>query len=116
VTDKVVVLVTCGSAKEARRIARSLVEQRLAACVNILGVPVRSIYRWKGRVESARESLLIIKSSRKRFAALQGAIRKLHCYDVPEIIALPIERGSCDYLAWLAESIRPSRISRKIHT
>jgi periplasmic divalent cation tolerance protein len=105
-TDKIVVLVTCGSAREARRIARSLVEQRLAACVNILEVPVRSIYRWKEKVESAREMLLIIKSSRKRFVALQNAIRKLHSYDMPEIIALPIEKGSRDYLAWLAESIR----------
>jgi len=116
VTDKIVVLVTCGSAKEARRIARSVVEQRLAACGNILEVPVRSIYRWKGRIESAKESLLVIKSSRMRFVALQDAIRKLHSYDVPEIIALPIERGSRDYLAWLAESIRPPRLSRKIHT
>jgi periplasmic divalent cation tolerance protein len=105
-TDKIVVLVTCGSAREARRIARSVVDQRLAACVSILEVPVRSIYRWKGKVESAKETLLIIKSSRKRFVALQNAIRKLHSYDVPEIIALPIERGSRDYLAWLAESIR----------
>jgi periplasmic divalent cation tolerance protein len=105
-TDKIVVLVTCGSANEAGRIARSLVEQKLAACVNILEVPVRSIYRWKGKVESAKETLLIIKSSGKRFAALQNAIRKLHSYDMPEIIALPIEKGSRDYLAWLAESIR----------
>jgi len=115
-TDKIVVLVTCGSANEAGRIARSLVEQKLAACVNILEVPVRSIYRWKGKVESANELLLIIKSSRKRFAALQNAIKQLHSYDVPEIIALPIVSGSRDYLTWLAESIRPSRMSRKIHT
>jgi len=115
-TNKIVMLVTCGSAKEARRIARALVEQKLAACVNILEVPVRSIYRWKRKVESAKELLLIIKSSRKRFRALQAAIKRMHSYDVPEIIALPIERGSRDYLAWLAESIRPSRLSRKIHT
>ena len=115
-TDKIVVLVTCGSAKEARRIARRLVEQRLAACVNILEVPVRSIYRWKGNVESATERLLIIKSSRKRFAALQRAVQKLHSYDVPEIIALLIESGSHDYLSWIDESIRPSRSSRKNHT
>jgi periplasmic divalent cation tolerance protein len=116
VTDKIVVLVTCGSAKESRRIARRLVEQRLAACVNILEVPVRSIYRWKGNVESATERLLIIKSSRKRFAALQRAVQKLHSYNVPEIIALPIESGSRNYLAWLSESVRPSRSSRNIHT
>ena len=110
-TDKIVVLVTCGSAKEARKIARVLVEQRLAACVNILEVPVRSIYRWKGNIDSAKEVLLIIKSSLKRFATLQKAIRKLHSYDVPEIIALPIERGVGDYLTWLDESIRPPRSS-----
>ncbi|HYL68073.1 MAG TPA: divalent-cation tolerance protein CutA [Candidatus Limnocylindria bacterium] len=114
-TDKIVVLVTCGSAKEARRIAHSLVEQKLAACVNVFEAPVRSIYRWKGRVESAKESLLIIKSSRKRFTALQNRIKQIHSYDVPEIIALPIERGSRDYLKWLDESTRPSRSSRKIH-
>jgi periplasmic divalent cation tolerance protein len=116
VTDKIVVLVTCGSPREARRIARVLVEQRLAACANVFEVPVRSIYRWKGRVESAKELLLTIKSSRKKFAALQNAIRKLHSYDVPEIIALPIVSGSRDYLAWLSESLRPSLRSRKIHS
>jgi periplasmic divalent cation tolerance protein len=115
-TDKIVVLVTCGSAKQAGRIARSLVERRLAACVNILGVPVCSIYRWKGKVESAKESLLLIKSSRKRFAALQYAIKQLHSYIVPEIIALPIERGSRGYLTWLGDSIRPPQMRRKHHT
>ena len=104
-TDKIVVLVTCGSAKEARQIARSLVEQRLAACVNILEFPILSVYRWKGKVETAPELLLIIKSSRKQFAALQRAVKKLHSYDLPEIIALPIERGSREYLAWIGESL-----------
>lgn len=114
-TDKIVVLVTCESAKGARRIARALVEKRLAACVNILGVPVHSIYRWKRKVESAREFLLVIKSSRKRFAALESGIKNLHSYDVPEIIALSIERGSRDYLTWLTESIRPDRVLGKSH-
>ena len=115
-TDKIVVLVTCGSAKEARQIARTLVEQKLAACVNILEVPVRSIYRWKGRVESARELLLIVKSSRNRFAALRRTIQRLHSYDLPEIIALPILSGAREYLKWLGESIRPARNSRKVRT
>jgi periplasmic divalent cation tolerance protein len=114
-TDKIVVLVTCGSPKEARRMARSLVERRLAACANILEVPVESVYRWKGRVESAKEVLLVIKSARKRFAGLERAIKKLHSYEVPEIIALPIERGSREYLAWIAESIRPGRRRKKTH-
>src|SRR5580693_10679 len=104
-TDTIVVLVTCGSLREARTIARELVERRLAACGNIVEAPVRSIYRWKGKVESAREVLLILKSSRRRFAALAAAIRKLHSYDVPEIIALPVVAGSPAYLKWISDSL-----------
>jgi len=104
-TDKVVVLVTCRSAKEAERIARALVKSRLAACGNILRSPVRSIYRWKDKIESAREFLLLIKTSRRRFSKLQAAIKRLHSYEVPEIIALPIAAGSEGYLSWLAEAI-----------
>ena len=104
-TDKCVVLVTCGSLTEARRIARAVVDARLAACVNILPGAVLSTYRWKGRVESARERLLLIKTSRKRVAALQTAVARLHSYDVPEFIALPILAGSRAYLAWLEESL-----------
>lgn len=105
-TDKVVVLMTCGSAKEARRIAKAVVERRLAACVNILDARVHSIYRWKGRVESAKEFLLVMKTSRRRFAVLQKKIQELHSYDVPEIIALPIVGGAHDYLRWLADSVK----------
>jgi periplasmic divalent cation tolerance protein len=108
-TDKLVVLVTCRSTKEAERIARALVETRLAACGNILRGPVRSIYRWKGKIESAREVLLVIKTSRRRFPALQAAIKRLHGYEVPEIIALPIAVGSETYLSWLAESVAPRK-------
>jgi periplasmic divalent cation tolerance protein len=104
-TDKLMVLVTCGSAGEARKIARALVEQRLAACGNI--VPrVQSIYRWKGKVESAGETLIILKTSRRRFPALRRAVERLHSYDTPEIVALPIAAGARKYLAWLAESLR----------
>ncbi len=105
-------LVTCGSAKEARRIARALVEKRLAACGNILEAPVRSIYRWKGKVEAAKEFLLIIKSSRTRFTALEREVKRHHGYDVPEIIALPIVVGSSDYLRWVAECVSPGGRSR----
>jgi len=105
-TDKCVVLVTCGSAAEAKRIARALVEARLAACVNLLPGAVTSIYRWKGKVESARERLLLIKTSRNRLAKLQAAIRRLHSYDLPEIIALPIVAGSRAYLDWIEESAK----------
>ena len=108
-TDKLVVLVTCRSAKEAERIVRNLVAARLAACGNILRSPVRSIYRWKEKIESAREVLLVIKTSRRRFPALQAAIKRLHSYEVPEIIALPIAAGSRAYLSWLAESLAPKK-------
>jgi periplasmic divalent cation tolerance protein len=104
-SDKLVVLVTCATAAEAGRIARAVVEARLAACVNILPGAVSSIYRWKGKVRSAREHLLLIKTSRKRLLKLQAAVEKLHSYDVPEFIALPIGAGSRAYLAWLDECL-----------
>jgi periplasmic divalent cation tolerance protein len=104
-TDKIVVLVTCGSAKEARKIGRALVEAKLAACANVLGSPVQSIYRWNGKVESAREFLIVLKTSRRCFAAMERAIRRLHSYDVPEIVTLPIAKGSRDYLKWISQSV-----------
>jgi periplasmic divalent cation tolerance protein len=108
-TDKIVVLVTCESAKQARKIARALVDRRLAACGNVIDAPVRSIFRWKGKVESAKEFLLILKSSRRRFTAIDAAVRQLHSYDVPEIIALPVTEGSRGYLDWIAESVAPAK-------
>jgi periplasmic divalent cation tolerance protein len=110
---KIVVLVTCVSAKEARKIARAVVEQRLAACANILSSPVRSVYRWRGKVESAKEFLLTIKTTEARFAQLQAEVKRLHSYDVPEIIALPITRGAANYLAWISESVKPPRKTYK---
>ena len=104
-SDKVVVLVTCSSAKEARRIARAVVEARLAACANILPGVVTSIYRWKGKVETARERLLLIKTSRKRLAKLREEVSRLHSYEVPEFIALPIAAGSPAYLSWMEENL-----------
>ncbi len=105
-TDKIVVLVTCGSLREAKRLAKALVSARLAACVNISTAPVESVYRWKGSVERATEFLLLVKSTRKRFAGLRRKIERLHSYDVPEIIALPIAEGSAGYLRWLEESVQ----------
>jgi periplasmic divalent cation tolerance protein len=99
------VLVTCGSLKEARRIARAVVTKRLAACANIVLSRVESIYRWKGKVERAREFLMIIKTNSKRLPALEREVKRLHSYDVPEFIALPIAAGSSDYLRWLQESV-----------
>jgi periplasmic divalent cation tolerance protein len=107
-TVKILVLVTCGSRKEARKIAQALVGQRLAACVSAISVPVTSTYRWKGKVESANEFLLLIKTSKRRFAAVRDAVRELHSYDLPEIIALPITAGSRSYLDWIAESVKPT--------
>ena len=106
-TDKIVVLVTCASAKEARKIARAVVEQRLAACANILSSPVQSVYRWKGSAESAKEFLLIIKTTKARFSKLRAEVKRLHTYEVPEIIALPVATGATNYLAWISESVRP---------
>jgi periplasmic divalent cation tolerance protein len=100
-TDKYLVLVTCGSDMEAKRIAREVVQERLAACVNILPGAVTSIYRWKGKLETSRERLLLIKTSRKRLADLQATVERLHSYEVPELIALPIAAGSRAYLTWL---------------
>jgi periplasmic divalent cation tolerance protein len=110
---KIVVLVTCGTSRESRRIARALVEERLAACVNVITAPIHSIYRWKRRVAQASEFLLLIKTSRKRFAALRARIAVLHSYDVPEIIALPIAAGAPAYLRWLDDSLRTKTMKRK---
>ncbi len=99
-TDKIVILCTCSGAEEAGRLARSLVEARLAACVNVLP-QVRSYYRWQGVLESSDECLLVIKSSRRLFDALRAHLAGLHSYEVPEILALPIAAGSDSYLAWL---------------
>jgi periplasmic divalent cation tolerance protein len=99
-TDKIVVLTTCGSAEEAAQIARALVEKKLAACVNLMPA-VRSFYRWKGVIEDEQESLLVIKSSRALFNDLRVEIEKLHSYEVPEVIAVPIVDGSEGYLEWL---------------
>ncbi len=107
-TNKIVVLVTCGSAKEARKIARALVEHSIAACANILSSPVHSVYRWKGTIESAKEFLLIIKTTKARFPKLKSEVKRLHTYDVPEIIALPIAAGASNYLTWISESVAPA--------
>ena len=112
-TDKFVVLVTCSTPAEAQLIARAVVNARLAACVNILPGAVQSIYRWKGKIESARERLLLIKTSRKRLAKLQAAVERLHSYDVPEFIAIPIATGSSGYLSWIEESLRDSALGEK---
>lgn len=99
-TDKIVVLSACDSEDEASQVARALVEKRLAACVNIIA-GARSIYRWKDSIEDSPEWLLVIKSRRGLFPALRAEFRKLHSYEVPELIALPVVEGAGNYLAWL---------------
>ena len=94
------VLTTADSEELAQRLATALVERRLAACVNIVA-PVRSVYRWKGKIVSDEERLLLIKTSAERFRELREVIRELHSYEVPEVIALRIEDGDEAYLKWL---------------
>jgi len=99
-----IVLVTCGNLSEARHIASKIVRKRLAACATIILGPIQSIYRWKGKVQAGREQLLLIKTVEKQLPSLEAEIKRLHSYDVPEIIALPITWGSSDYLDWVEEN------------
>jgi len=104
-TDKRLVLTTCGSLEEARSISHTLVDRHLAACVNI--VPqIESVYRWKGGVETATEWLLVIKTTAAAFDALREALSALHSYELPECIQITVEAGDAAYLAWITESVR----------
>ena len=96
-----------GSEEEAGTIARAVVEDRLAACVNVVG-PVRSTYRWRGAIESAAEFMLIIKTRARNIASLERWVRELHSYEVPEIVAFALAAGSRPYLEWLAASTMPT--------
>jgi periplasmic divalent cation tolerance protein len=104
-TDKVLVLTTAGNETEARKIAHELVERQLAACVNIIP-RIQSVYRWEGKVETAEESLLVIKTTKGRGADVQAAVRELHSYDLPECIVISMEGGSAEYLKWIEASVR----------
>jgi len=104
-TDKIVVLSTCASEEEAESLARQIVEQRLAACVNVIP-HIRSHYRWKGALESAEEWLLLIKTSRDRFELLRAALEKAHSYEIPEVLALPVVEGAANYLNWMETGLR----------
>ena len=101
-TDEIVVYITAPNEEESVRIARKLVEGRLAACVNIIN-NIRSIYRWQGKIEDGSEVLMIVKTKKKLFKDLLFKVKELHSYDVPEVIALPIVDGSEEYLKWLKE-------------
>ena len=104
-TDKRIVLSTAGSEDEARKIALHLVENRLAACVNIVR-GMESVYRWQEKVESNRELLLLIKTSAERVPEVRDAIRQLHSYELPECVAISVEGGSSDYLEWIERSVK----------
>jgi periplasmic divalent cation tolerance protein len=103
-TDKIVVLVTCGKREEAEHLAQCVVEQRLAACVNVIS-GIGSWYWWEEKVTHDEELLLVIKTSRSKFEELRKEIQRLHSYSVPEIVALPIVEGSQDYLNWMDHSL-----------
>jgi periplasmic divalent cation tolerance protein len=105
VTDNVVIMVTARSRRECRKIARRLVEEKLAACVNITQ-PVQSVYRWEGKVTQDKEFLMFIKTKRALFPEIRVEISLIHSYHTPEIICLPIIDGSPNYLQWLGESVR----------
>jgi periplasmic divalent cation tolerance protein len=105
-TDKIVVLATCSSQEEAAKIARHLLDLRLAACVQLLPA-IQSLYRWQGAIEESTETLLFIKTSRPLFERLQAEIARHHSYSTPEIVALPIIDGAPGYLAWLDHELIP---------
>jgi len=105
-TDFILVLTTLPADGEPEKLASQLVEERLAACVNILPA-MRSVYRWKNAIERADKRQLVIKTTRARVTALESRLRALHPYDVPEFVVLPIDSGSAAYLSWLTESTRP---------
>lgn len=99
------VMTTTANQEDAERIARALVERRLAGCVQVVG-PIHSTYWWEGAVETADEYLCLVKSSREAYPALEAAIQELHPYDVPEILAVPVAAGSAAYLTWLQGELR----------
>ena len=104
-SSAVIVLSTFPADQDPAALARTLIEERLAACVNVLP-PMQSMYRWQGRIEQATEHQLVIKTTAERVEALKARLTELHPYDVPEILVLPAAGGSDAYLAWVAESIR----------
>jgi periplasmic divalent cation tolerance protein len=104
-SQPIVVLVTCGSEDEALKIANALVEERLAACANVIS-PIRSIYRWEGKIWDEKEWLLIIKTQSHKFGELEKKVKSLHSYSVPEIISLPIVEGTPSYLNWIVENTK----------
>lgn len=104
--DVLLVFCTFPDEPTARSISTTLVEEQLVACAN-LNRGITSIYRWEGKVETASEVLAVMKTTRDRYAAMEARLAGLHPYDVPEILAVPVEQGSTPYLRWVAESVNP---------
>jgi periplasmic divalent cation tolerance protein len=104
-TNKIVVLSTCANEADAGRVARALVESRVAACASVIPA-IRSYYRWKGELETGDEAMLVIKTSRELFGALKAELEKIHPYEVPEILALPVVDGAENYLGWIDANLR----------
>lgn len=104
-TDSIVIFTTCASANEAGKIAHALVAKRLVACANVIS-GVKSVFWWNGKIGEAKEVLLVLKTRRERFPAVKREIERIHSYDVPEIIALPIAVGSKRYLDWIEKSVK----------
>jgi len=104
-TGIIVILSTCATQEEAEKLARLLLDRRLAACVNVIP-HIRSYYRWKGAIESADECLLVVKSSRELFGSIGAVLEKEHSYEVPELLALPVVEGATNYLNWLLANLR----------
>src|SRR4051812_27478845 len=108
-TDKIIVLSTCGSSEEAENLARKLVTQRLAACVNVIQ-QVQSFYWWQGAVTNGREWLLVIKTARELFPELRSMLESSHSYELPEILAMPVVEGSTNYLLWMERELKSADI------
>ena len=107
-TEYIQVLTTTEAKDDAERIARSLTEQRLAGCVQVIG-PISSTYWWKGKLESAQEWVCLVKTEKRLYGELEQAIKDVHPYETPEIMAVPVEAGSADYMAWLSGELKPSQ-------
>ncbi len=102
-----IVLSTAGSRDEAEKLARTVIERRLAGCVNLIP-NLTSIYRWQGAIETAHEVLMLIKTSEERLPELESALREMHSYDVPEFVVIALESGNQAYLDWLLAAVAPS--------
>lgn len=112
-TKYTVVLVTCPSKKEARRIVRRLLERKFIACASIIN-GVESIFRWKGKIEKSMESLIVMKTAKKRLKDVEETVKSMHSYEVPEIAALPLVWASGDYLKWLGDSVEMVSLYKEV--